>query len=166
MEYPRVTNQYWFKKESISTVRPSPDKIKAICEFKRPRTIRELRSFIGLVNFCREFITELSRKAALLFKLLEGESKRSIKAINLVGETEQCFINLKREITEDTLRYQPDMEREFIVITDASDYAISGILSQKDDRGREHIVHSYSKRANVPIWWVKTPFKQIFKKIP
>ncbi|KAI4293213.1 hypothetical protein PAPHI01_2487 [Pancytospora philotis] len=126
-------------------VKPSPDKIRAIREFKRPRTIRELRSFIGLVNFCREFITELSRKAAPLFKLLEGETKRSIKSIVFSEKEEQCFQELKKEITEHTLRYQPDMEKTFFVTTDASDYAISGILSQKDDAGREHIVHSYSK---------------------
>lgn len=37
-------------------VKPDTNKIEAIKEYKRPRTIKELRSYLGLLNYCRQFI--------------------------------------------------------------------------------------------------------------
>lgn len=41
---------------SQGTIRPDPEKIISIQRYPPPTTIRELRSFLGMVNYCREFI--------------------------------------------------------------------------------------------------------------
>ncbi|KAI5151822.1 hypothetical protein ENBRE01_2411 [Enteropsectra breve] len=130
---------------SKGIVKPDPDKISSIQNFEYPKTIKELRSFLGLLNFCREFIPSLSRKAHPLFTLLEGEKHNSNKSLNLTEMERNVFKSLKKELSDDTLRYQPDMEKEFIVVTDASDYALGGLLIQRNDKGQEQIVHSFSK---------------------
>lgn len=57
-------------------VMPDPEKVNCIKNYKIPQNIRELRSFLGILNFCREFIPQLCNKAAPLYKLLEGGSKK------------------------------------------------------------------------------------------
>jgi len=42
----------------------------------------------------------------------------------------------------------PDFSRPFYLKTDASDYQLGGIVTQKDDADQEHIVASYSKKLN------------------
>ena len=37
-------------------VHPDPDKIKAIQQCPRPKTVKELRGFLGLSSYCRRFI--------------------------------------------------------------------------------------------------------------
>ena len=63
----------------------------------------------------------------------------------LQGEAEAAFYALRKEVSEETLRYQPRMDRPFVVTTDASEVAIGGILSQKDDQGVNRIVSAFSK---------------------
>lgn len=49
-------------------IRPDPDKIKAIKGFLRPNNIKELRSFLGLCNYTREYITKYAEKAKQYLK--------------------------------------------------------------------------------------------------
>jgi hypothetical protein len=60
-------------------IKPDPDKIKAIKDYNRPTNIKELRSFLGLANYCRDYIPNYSEKTHMLNTLLKGETKKSIK---------------------------------------------------------------------------------------
>lgn len=62
------------------TVLTDPEKVQAIRDFQKPNTIKELRSFLGMTGFCREFIIQYAKKIEPIEKLLIGETKRSIKA--------------------------------------------------------------------------------------
>lgn len=130
---------------SHKLVKPTKDKIRAINTFKRPENLRELRSFLGLISFCREFIVDASTKTAPLNALLVGESKRSIKRIEWSETLKEHFYNLRNELSEYTLRHQPNMDGEFIVTTDASEYAVGATLGQTDDSGNFRLVHTFSK---------------------
>lgn len=130
---------------SKGKVRPDPEKIKAINEFKVPKTIRHLRSFLGLVNFCREFIPGLSGIGTPLFRILDGQNKKSEQGIQLNEAELASFYAIRRSISEETERYQPKFAKNFIVTTDASNVAIGGILSQLDSDNKERIVHTFSR---------------------
>ena len=41
-----------------------PEKVKAIKEYKPPTSIKELRSFLGFANYCRDFIKEFTDLAS------------------------------------------------------------------------------------------------------
>lgn len=60
-------------------IRPDPSKVEAIQKCNLPKTINELRSFLGLANYCREFFPKFSSIAQPLFELLKGELKEARK---------------------------------------------------------------------------------------
>ena len=122
---------------SKNQVKPDKNKTEAIRSFKRPVNIRELRSFLGLLNYCRGFIPELAERSRILNDMLKGETKKSIRKIEWSDEAIKIFEGLKRILSEKTKRAQPNFTKEFILTTDASEHAIGGILSQKQEDGNE-----------------------------
>ncbi|KAF9762486.1 Retrovirus-related Pol polyprotein from transposon opus [Nosema granulosis] len=61
---------------SNDKITPDPDKVKAIKELPPPRTVREMRSFLGVTNYCREYAITLKP----LFDLLKGSKKQPAQA--------------------------------------------------------------------------------------
>ncbi|MGL5707634.1 MAG: reverse transcriptase domain-containing protein [Aeromonas sp.] len=131
---------------SAGKIKPDPNKIKAIHDYPKPANIKELRSFLGLVNYCREFIKGYAILANPLFKLLKGKTKRSVKTLEWTQNEEKTFVELKKALTIHSERAQPDFTKQFILTTDASEEGIGAVLAQKDDQGREKMISTFSRR--------------------
>lgn len=95
-------------------------RIRAIVEWQAPANVGQLRSFLGLVNYYRRFISGYSAKAAPLTDLLK-------KGRDWTTECQKAFSGLKRAITEEPVLKLPGQHSPFEVHTDASD---------EDQRGR------------------------------
>jgi len=122
-------------------IRVNPEKTDAVRNFPVPKSVRDVRSFIGLCNYYRKFVKDFSRKASPLNSL----TKKDLK----FAWTDQCqeaFDTLKHDLTTAPMLHYPDMNSEFVLSTDASDIAISYILGQKDHTGKEWVV-SYGGRS-------------------
>ncbi|KAI5179356.1 hypothetical protein PAEPH01_2620, partial [Pancytospora epiphaga] len=78
---------------SKGLVKPNPDKINAIKIFQKPRTVKELRPFIGLCNHSREFIPHYTELTMPLISLCGGEPKRLTKAVAWSPEITTSFSN-------------------------------------------------------------------------
>ncbi|KAI5148608.1 hypothetical protein ENBRE01_0423 [Enteropsectra breve] len=130
---------------SGNSVKPAKSKVEAINNYRRPNNIKELRSYLGLLNYCRQFIPNLSEVVEPLNGLLKGETKRSSKKIVWTDPTIKSFKDSRHLLSEKTLRTQPNFSKEFILTTDASETAIGAILSQEDCEGNEAMISSYSK---------------------
>lgn len=131
---------------SKGQVKPDPQKIQAIRDCQPPNTLRELRSFLGLANFCSAYVKHYATIAAPLTDLLKGEVKASQKKICWTQESMEAFEKLKSDIAEVTSRAQPDKDKDFILTTDASDKAMGAVLSQIDDEGNERMIACFSKK--------------------
>ncbi|XP_057755441.1 uncharacterized protein LOC130974589 [Arachis stenosperma] len=101
-------------------------KVKAIKEWEPPNKISELRSFLGLANYYRRFIKGYSAKAAPLTDLLKKNHSWEWSK-----ECQKAFDELKAGITEGLVLALPNYSKVFEVHTDASDYAIGGVLMQE-----------------------------------
>ena len=88
--------------------------------------VPQLRSFLGLVNYYRRFINGYSSKAAPLTDLLKKG-----KAWTWDEKCQQAFEDLKKAVTEEPVLALPDHTKVFEVHTDASDFAIGGVLMQE-----------------------------------
>ena len=54
---------------SVSSVSVDPDKIEAVLSWERPKSIFEIRSFLGLTGYHKRFIEDFSRLAAPMTRL-------------------------------------------------------------------------------------------------
>jgi len=107
-------------------IRVLPDRVSAIRNYPRPTNLRSLRRFIGMVGFYARFIPDYSRKAAVLHSLKK-------KAVPFIwrDEHQAAFEILKQALCEAPVLQIPDFDKEFALVTDASDLAVSAILHQR-----------------------------------
>ncbi|SLM35116.1 hypothetical protein LPUS_04182 [Lasallia pustulata] len=98
-----------------------PERIRAVEEWLPPQDVHQLQVFLGFANFFRRFIKNYLRIAAPLLNLLKmGKNKKEIgvKA-------------LKEAFTSAPLLWYFDENKPMRVETDASAFAIGGILTQQ-----------------------------------
>ncbi|KAI4291963.1 hypothetical protein PAPHI01_1237 [Pancytospora philotis] len=126
-------------------IKPDPAKVQALQDYRKPNDISELRAFLGLVNYNREFIDNFAITTQPLYDIFKGEQRKSTKTIIWDEKRTKAFEALRGAVKESTSRALPNFDQEFIVITDASKVAIGGILAQRDEHGTEQIVHVFSK---------------------
>jgi len=105
-------------------IRPDP-KLCAVEKFPVPRKIKDVQSFLGLAGYYRKFIEDFSKIAKPLTKLIKKGEK-----FNWTAEQQNAFQSLKEKLISAPILNYPDFQREFLVTTDASDYAIGAVLSQ------------------------------------
>ncbi|XP_049410573.1 uncharacterized protein LOC125873753 [Solanum stenotomum] len=84
-----------------------------------------MRSFRGLANYYRRFISYYSAKAAPLTELLK---KNKLWVWSEKGQ--RTFESLKAAMTEEPVLALPDLSKTFEVHTDASYFTIGGVLMQ------------------------------------
>ena len=104
---------------------PTEEKVRAVVETREPESVAEVRSFLGLVNFCSRFIPDLATTAEPLRKLTRAETP-------FVWDKEQreSFEEVKRKMSSaDALAYY-DKDAETVIVTDASPVGLGAVLLQ------------------------------------
>ncbi|CAF4948397.1 unnamed protein product [Pieris macdunnoughi] len=119
---------------SSAGIKPSENKVEAIKQFPIPRNVRELRRFLGMINFYRRFLKDAAKSQALLHDLLKGTVKGSHSVV-LTGDTLKAFEDCKKSLCDATLLGHPNMDSRLALVTDASDTTIGGVLQQYVDEG-------------------------------
>lgn len=106
-------------------VKPDPKKISAVKDFPTPKRAKNVKQFLGLAGYYRRFIPDFSKIAKPLTKLLK-------KNMTFVWEREQeeAFQRLRDALCSQPLLQYPDFTQPFVLTTDASGYAVGGVLSQ------------------------------------
>ena len=115
------------------------NKVEAVFDWKTPKSLTETQAFLGFANFYRRFIQDYSRIARPLTELTKKTEKWSWNP-----EAERAFTELKQRFTTAPILAHFDAKQPVIIETDASDFAIGGILSQRDDENRLHPVAFHS----------------------
>ena len=126
-----------------------PAKVEAIQAWKKPKDLRDVQSFLGFANFYRRFIPAYSRIAAPLSALTKKESKTQLpwKPDSI---EEQAFELLKVAFTTAPTLAHFDPDYETWLETDASDYVVAAILSQKGSDGIIRPVAYLSQKMTAP----------------
>ena len=114
---------YWITRKGIQ---PVTKKIDAIHNIAPPTNKKELRRFVGLVNYYRDMWVRRSDVLAPLTVLTSKKTKWSWGS-----KEQQAFDTMKKIISKDTLLAYPDFNDEFVIHTDASDYQLGAVIAQK-----------------------------------
>ena len=115
----------------------NPDRLKAIVNFPQPRTVHDLRSFLGLTGHYRRFIRGYAQIAKPLTSMMRGDIGKTPRnqskkiSVNLNSEQIESFKQLKNcLVSEEVVLNYPDFDKPFELTTDASKYALGAVLSQ------------------------------------
>ena len=117
-------------------------KIDLIAKLPTPKSVRDVRSFLGHAGFYRRFIKDFSAISRPLCQLL-------VKDTPFVWSDacEGAFDTLKRSLTTPPIVQPPDWSLPFELMCDASDYAVGAVLGQR--RGKDpYVVYYASKTLN------------------
>ena len=119
-------------------VRIDPDKVAVIVSWPTPKTKKELKSFLGTIQYCAKFCKEYGKLVAPLHQLTKGKSRSS--AITFTKLELDAFTKLKQAMARSPTLALPDFSQRFGIRMDASDYAIGGVLYQIGKDNLEHPV--------------------------
>jgi hypothetical protein len=111
-------------KEGISV---DPSKVQEVIEWKPPKTVHQIRSFLGLAGYYRRFIPDFSRIAKPMTELL----KKGVKFV-WSEDCEKAFHTLRQHLTTAPVLVQPDNSKPFEVFCDASGTGLSCVLMQEN----------------------------------
>jgi uncharacterized protein YqgQ len=121
-------------------IKPDPKKLELIQNWKPPTNKSEIRSFVGLMSYYRQFIENFAVIATPLTSM-QGEKK----IFKWGKEQQEAFETLKEKMLEAAPLEHPDFNKQFIISTDASLGALGAVLSQLDEEGRERPIAFASK---------------------
>jgi hypothetical protein len=114
-------------------------KVQEVMDWKPPKSVHQIRSFLGLAGYYRRFIPDFSRIAKPMTELL----KEGVKFM-WSEACEKAFQTLRQHLTSAPVLVQPDNSKPFEVFCDASSTGSSCVLMQE---GR---VITYASRALRP----------------
>jgi hypothetical protein len=124
-----------------------PAKIEGILDWPEPKTLRQLRAFLGFGNFYRKFIRGYSDWARPLNNLLKKDT-----AWDFNDECRKTFEMLKKKFTEEPVLAMPDADRPFQIESDTSKYASGAVLAQKDVNSHRQPICFLSKTFSPAEW--------------
>ena len=132
-------------------------KVEAVETFAVPNTKKDVRSFLGLAGYYRKFIPNYASTAAPLTDLTR---KNSPAQVHWTTECSLAFGKLKTALSTAPVLQALDMQKEFVLQTDASDRGVGAVLSQIDEHDAEHPVAYYSRKLLPREEWYSTIEKE------
>ena len=123
--FARTNLEYLGYNISREGLRPSLKKVEAILQIKPPTTRKQLRRFIGMVNYYRDMWPQRSHFLAPLSSMTSAKVKWK-----WTPEMQDSFDQMKAIMAKETLVTFPDFTKEFEIHTDASKLQLGACISQ------------------------------------
>jgi hypothetical protein len=117
-------------------------KIELITKLPTPKTVKDVRSFLGHAGFYRRFIEGFSSIAKPLCKLLLKDTP-----FDWTEACQEAFTKLIGKLTSAPIMQAPDWSLPFELMCDASDYAIGAMLGKRKDK-KPHVIYYASRTLN------------------
>ena len=139
-----------------------PGKLLAIQNWERPHSITQLRGFLGLTNYYAGYVQGYASYAAPLMELLKvgraDGKKGSKKPVSWTPKACEAFENLKAALAAELELFQMDVDRPYVMRSDASDWAIGAVLEQEFGGSLKPVAFYSRKLSKRQLNW--TPVKR------
>lgn len=126
---------YWITRQGIQ---PLPKKVEAIKNIAPPKTRKQLRSFIGLINYYRDMWSKRSELLAPLSTLTSDKNKWKLTSVE-----QEAFDKIKQVLSRENLLAFPNFDLPFTIHTDASKTQLGAVISQNNTP-----IAFYSRKQN------------------
>lgn len=126
-----------------NTVRPLKDYLIAVENFPRPQTRKNIRQFLGKLNFYYKFIPE----SAITLDPLHNLLRKDVKFI-WSEECQDAFEKVKKWLCSEPILNIFDPNKEIEIYTDASIMGVGAVLKQKDEKNEAKPVAYFSKKLS------------------
>ena len=104
----------------------NPERIPAILDWTPPKTVEQVRSFLGLASYCRRFVENISKIAKPLTNLLHKGVK-----FEWTDKCQESFEALKAKLTSPLVLAPPDTQKDFMIYCDASRQGLGCVLMRE-----------------------------------
>lgn len=146
----KISKCYFFARQfeylghiiTVDGTRANPKKIEVIKNYPRPMTVKQIQSFLGLCNYFRRYVRDYSRISKPLTTLLKKEQPFVWTSLQ-----QNSFDRLKQALANEVTLAFPSFQELFYCTTDASDVALSGVLSQ-GELPNDRPIYFFSKTLN------------------
>jgi len=125
---------------SGTTIAPDTLKLKAVHDWPVPNSVQDVRKFLGFANYFRRFIADYASIAKPLDEVTGRHARFSWNS-----SRQSAFEQLRTALLQAPVLKLADVSRPFRVDTDASDFALAGVLLQEDAESQWHPV-AYASR--------------------
>jgi hypothetical protein len=116
---------YWITRRGIQ---PQPKKVEAVMRLTPPTTKRQLRRFLGMINYYRDMWRRTSHILTPLTAMCSAKAK-----FVWHDKEQKAFEDIKATISRETLLAYPDFLKDFHIYTDSSsDYQLGAVIMQND----------------------------------
>lgn len=102
-------------------------KVAAMLDWSRPKSLKELRGFLGLTGYYRRFVEAYEKIAWPLTPQLKKDSFGWNEA------AEAAFTKLKMALTTVPILALPNFSQPFVIETDASGHGLRGCINAKSE---------------------------------
>ncbi|XP_049866275.1 uncharacterized protein K02A2.6-like [Pectinophora gossypiella] len=124
-------------------LKKSPEKVQAILKAPEPQSVNQLQSFLGLVNYYRNFVANASSILSPLYDLLKKRTKWTWDQVHM-----DAFKTIKKLLASEQVLTHYNQDAKLILTVDASPTGLGAILSQVDDDGIERPISFASRTLN------------------
>ena len=112
---------------SENGIEVDPSKVSSISDWPRPTTVSQLRSFLGLVNYYREYIDHFAHRAGALTNLLSATV-----SFDWGPDQTRAFSDLKAAVTSAPVLQPFRVDSDHMIEADASSVGLGAVLLQAD----------------------------------
>ena len=132
---------------SPAGIAPLPSKCDSIQQFPKPSTQRQLKQFLGMVNYYNRFIPHCSLLLQPLYDMIKPSKRGQSVILVWTADAEAAFLSAKQALGDATMLCFPSPDAETSIAADASDVGVGAVLQQRVDGGWKPIAF-FSKKLN------------------
>jgi hypothetical protein len=121
-------------------IKIDPKRVEAIDTINIPRNVKEIRSFLGKINFLRRFIPNFVEIVKLIIDMLKKNNE-----VKWTAEAKESFARIKKVISEAPILASLDYLKDFLIFSFTSEHTLSVVLLQKNEEGFEQPIAFFRK---------------------
>ena len=131
-------------------IAPLPEKVAAMREYETPKTAKELRRYLSMINFYRRFVPKSAETLQPLYDLIkELNSQPKNTKITWNEKQLQAFSKSKADLANASHLTYPAPDDPLYLAADASDTTVAAVLYQKSAAVRMRPLGFFSRRLNI-----------------